>query len=131
MTLEDVYILVAPLDTWSMDDMERQRRARYQKSRGEHAGLLEKSRGCLFSPLVSKGVTTVVCSFSKSQEVFKNPPAGSDRVGLGRVLRCIVEVALFSEELPMTSCLFFQIVLFVTGLVGIKLDVVSSRPVFG
>ncbi|CAM9729590.1 unnamed protein product [Ectocarpus sp. 6 AP-2014] len=33
-TLEDVYILVAPLDTWSMDDMERQRRARYQKSRG-------------------------------------------------------------------------------------------------
>ena len=36
MTLEDVYVLVAPLDTWSMDDMERQRRARYQKSRGEH-----------------------------------------------------------------------------------------------
>lgn len=34
-TLEDVYILVAPLDTWSMDDMERQRRARYQKSRGD------------------------------------------------------------------------------------------------
>ncbi|CAM9596148.1 unnamed protein product, partial [Ectocarpus sp. 12 AP-2014] len=33
-TLEDVYILIAPLDTWSMDDMERQRRARYQKSRG-------------------------------------------------------------------------------------------------
>ncbi|CAN0417137.1 unnamed protein product, partial [Laminaria digitata] len=38
VTLEDVYILVAPLDTWSMDDMERQRRARYQKSRGEHNG---------------------------------------------------------------------------------------------
>lgn len=35
MTLEDVYILITPLDTWSMDDMERQRRARYQKSRGE------------------------------------------------------------------------------------------------
>lgn len=35
VTLEDVYILVAPLDTWSMDDMERQRRARYQKFRGK------------------------------------------------------------------------------------------------
>ena len=36
MTLEDVYVLLAPLDTWSMDDMERQRRARYQKSRGKY-----------------------------------------------------------------------------------------------
>ncbi|CAN0063718.1 unnamed protein product, partial [Discosporangium mesarthrocarpum] len=27
VTLEDVYILLSPLDTWGMDDMERQRRA--------------------------------------------------------------------------------------------------------
>lgn len=38
VTLEDVYVLLAPLDTWSMDDMERQRRARYQKSRGKREG---------------------------------------------------------------------------------------------
>ncbi|CAM9374040.1 unnamed protein product [Hapterophycus canaliculatus] len=43
-TLEDVYILVAPLDTWSMDDMERQRRARYQKSRGKREGKSVVSR---------------------------------------------------------------------------------------
>ncbi|CAM9812815.1 unnamed protein product, partial [Choristocarpus tenellus] len=34
VTMEDVYVLLSPLDTWGMDDMERQRRARYQKSRG-------------------------------------------------------------------------------------------------
>lgn len=39
VTLEEVYILVAPLDTWSMDEMERQRRARYQKFRGESSVL--------------------------------------------------------------------------------------------
>lgn len=35
VTLEDVYVLLSPLDTCGMDDMERQRRARYQKYRGE------------------------------------------------------------------------------------------------
>ncbi|CAM9474569.1 unnamed protein product, partial [Phaeothamnion confervicola] len=32
-TLEDVFLLVAPLDTWAMDDMERHRRARVAKVR--------------------------------------------------------------------------------------------------
>lgn len=104
VTLEDVYILVAPLDTWSMDDMERQRRARYQKSRGEHAGLF-KNDAVAF---MSRGVIRVVCSFPKLLEVFKIPLAGSDRVGLGRVLRSIAEVAFCFLRNYLTSFVLYK-----------------------
>lgn len=65
MTLEDVYILAAPLDTWSMDDMERQRRARYQKYNGKLRTKIQLGT-CIvisYSSAMSRKAThRVVCS---------------------------------------------------------------------